>query len=70
MVVEIAWSRTADGLLSLCWIESDGPTATPPTHRGFGIRVMQNIIASQLRGEVHFDWQDQGLACKIVLLLT
>ena len=42
--VEIAWSRTADGRLSLRWIESGGPTVTPPTHRGFGTRIMENII--------------------------
>ena len=55
--VEIVWSRTADGRLGLRWIEAGGPTVTPPTHRGFGTRVMENIIAGQLRGEVHFDWR-------------
>jgi PAS domain S-box-containing protein len=65
--VEIAWSRTADRRLSLRWIESGGPTVTPPTHRGFGTSIMENIIAGQLRGEVHFDWRDQGLACEIAL---
>jgi two-component sensor histidine kinase len=68
--VEISWSRTADGRLSLRWIEAGGPTVTPPTHRGFGTRIMENIIAGQLRGEVHFDWRDQGLACEIALLLA
>jgi PAS domain S-box-containing protein len=67
--VEIAWSHTADGPLNLRWIEAGGPTVTPPTHRGFGTRVMENIIVSQLRGKVHFDWRDQGLACEIVLPL-
>jgi PAS domain S-box-containing protein len=67
--VEISWSRTADGRLSLRWIESGGPTATPPTHRGFGTRIMENMIG-QLRGEVHFDWRDQGLACEIALPLA
>jgi two-component sensor histidine kinase len=42
--VEISWSLTADGRLSLRWIESGGPTVTPPTHRGFGTRIMENII--------------------------
>ena len=65
--VEIAWSLTADGRLSLRWIESGGPTVTPPTHRGFGTRIMENIIAGQLRGEVRFDWRDQGLTCEIGL---
>jgi PAS domain S-box-containing protein len=67
--VEIVWSRTANGRLSLRWIESGGPTATPPTHRGFGTRVMENIIG-QLKGEVHFDWRDQGLACEITVPLA
>jgi PAS domain S-box-containing protein len=64
--VEIAWSLTADGRLSLRWIELGGPTVTPPTHRGFGTRIMENMIG-QLRGEVRFDWRDQGLTCEIVL---
>jgi PAS domain S-box-containing protein len=65
--VEIAWSRTADGRLSLRWVEAGGPTVTPPTHRGFGTRIMENIIAGQLRGEVRFDWRDEGLTCEIIL---
>ncbi len=67
--VEIAWSPTADGRLSVRWIELGGPTVTPPTHRGFGTRVMENIIG-QLRGEVRFDWRDQGLTCEINLPLA
>ncbi len=65
--IEIAWSLTADGRLSLRWIESGGPTVTPPTHRGFGTRIMENMIGGQLRGEVRFDWRDQGLTCEIGL---
>ena len=68
--VEITWSRTADGRLSLRWIESGGPPVTPPTRRGFGRSIMENIIAGQLRGEVRFDWRDRGLACKITLPLA
>jgi two-component sensor histidine kinase len=67
--VEIAWSLAADGWLSLRWIESGGPTVTPPTHRGFGTRIMENMIG-QLGGEVRFDWRDQGLSCEIVLPLA
>ena len=68
--VEITWSRTADGRLSLRWIETGGPPVTPPTHRGFGTRVVENIIAGQLRGEVRFDWRNQGLVCEIALPLV
>src|SRR3954468_10149995 len=67
--VEISWSPTADGRLNVRWTELGGPTVTPPTHRGFGTRVMENIIG-QLRGEVRFDWRDQGLTCEIDLPLA
>ena len=67
--VEISWTVTADGRLSLRWIESGGPAATPPTHRGFGTRIMENMIG-QLRGEVRFEWRDQGLRCEIALPLA
>jgi PAS domain S-box-containing protein len=67
--VEILWSLPADGTLSLRWIELGGPAATPPTHRGFGTRIMENMI-DQLKGEVRFDWLDQGLTCEIALPLA
>jgi PAS domain S-box-containing protein len=67
--VEILWSLPADGRLSLRWIESGGPAATPPTHRGFGTRIMENMIG-QLKGEVRFDWRGQGLTCEIDLPLA
>jgi two-component sensor histidine kinase len=68
--VEITWSLTADGRLSLRWTESGGPTVRPPTHRGFGTRIMENMIGGQLKGEVRFDWHDRGLTCEIALLLA
>ena len=68
--VEVAWSCTAEGRLTLRWIESGGPPVAPPKHRGFGTRVMENIIVGQLRGEVRFDWREQGLTCDITLQLA
>jgi PAS domain S-box-containing protein len=62
--VELSWTLTADRRLSLCWIESDGPTATTPTHRGSGTRIMEGMIG-QLGGEVRFDWRAPGLICQI-----
>jgi two-component sensor histidine kinase len=67
--VEIAWSCTANGRLNLRWTESGGPTVTPPTHVGFGTRILEKILGGQLGGRVHFDWRDQGLICEISLPL-
>ena len=62
--VEIAWSRTADGRLSLRWTESGGPTVTPPTHRGFGTRIMENMIG-QLGGKVLLIGAIKGSSAKL-----
>jgi two-component sensor histidine kinase len=68
--VEIAWTHTAGGRLSLSWTESGGPTITPPTHRGFGTRVIEKAIGGQPGGEVRLDWRATGLTCKIALWLS
>jgi hypothetical protein len=42
----------------------------PPTHRGCGTRIIENIIGGQLGGKVRFDWGDKGLTCEIALQLA
>jgi two-component sensor histidine kinase len=67
--VEITWSRTARGQVSLRWTETGGPQIAPPTHRGFGTRILENMLGGQLGAKVHFDWRAPGLTCEIALLL-
>jgi PAS domain S-box-containing protein len=67
--VEVAWSWTAGGKLSVRWTETGGPTVAPPTHRGCGTRIIENIIGGQLGAKVRFDWRAPGLTCEISLLL-
>jgi hypothetical protein len=66
--VERNWSW-AGGLLNFRWTESGGPTIAPPTHRGCGTRIIENIIGGQLGGRARFDWRARGLNCEIALLL-
>jgi PAS domain S-box-containing protein len=63
--LEIEWSCTADQGLILRWTETGGPAVTAPAHRGFGSRIMENIIEGQLGGKVCFDWHAEGLKCQI-----
>jgi PAS domain S-box-containing protein len=65
--VHVEWSRGAFGSLILRWKETNGPAVTTPSRRGFGTRVMQEMIEGQLKGEMRFDWQRQGLTCEIKL---
>jgi PAS domain S-box-containing protein len=65
--IQVTWSRAEDGRLVLRWTETGGPPVEPPTHQGFGTRVMERMIQAQLKGEMLFDWRAEGLACEIVL---
>jgi two-component sensor histidine kinase len=44
-------------------------TMSGRAQRTLGARIMENVIG-QLRGEVRFDWRENGLTCEIVLLLA
>jgi PAS domain S-box-containing protein len=68
--VHLAWRLTAivhgeDGCLDLHWRERGGPLVAPPTRRGFGSSVIRNSVERQLGGAVVFDWQVEGLVCRL-----
>jgi PAS domain S-box-containing protein len=64
--VELKWSHDANGRLHLRWTESNGPKVQEPTHKGFGGRITEQMIA-QRSGKMHFDWRAEGLVCEITL---
>jgi two-component sensor histidine kinase/CheY-like chemotaxis protein len=64
--VTVRW-EIANGRLTLRWTESKGPAVTPPSRRGFGMKIITASIAQQSGGEVSFDWRPDGLACILSL---
>jgi len=64
--VGIEWRMLHGKRLSFCWTETDGPPVKPPSHAGFGTRVMRRIC-EQLNGEINFDWREAGLICNITV---
>ena len=65
-LVDVKWLHEANGRLNLRWSETAGPTVQPPTRRGFGGRIIEQMIA-QLKGDTRFDWRPEGLICEITL---
>ncbi len=65
--IRITWSLDDAGrTLRLCWEERGGPRiAEPPSRRGFGSRVIEATIRTQLGGEVERNWKASGLACEM-----
>jgi two-component sensor histidine kinase len=69
--VDLNWAITSDlgqGTLRLIWKEVGGPPlAGPPPRRGFGSRLMDEIVRSQLGGTIDVRWESRGLCCVIAL---
>ena len=52
--------------ISLVWAETGGPPITDePVLKGFGSRLIGRSIATQLGGEIVYDWQETGLVATI-----
>jgi PAS domain S-box-containing protein len=64
--VDLQWLHAADGQLTLRWTETGGPAVEPPTRKGFGSRIIEQMMR-QLGGKVRFEWDAAGLACEITL---
>jgi len=47
------------------WRESGGPAVSPPERRGFGSRLLEQGVATELSGTVDLDYRPEGLVCTI-----
>ena len=66
--VQIGWTTVEgpDGpRLNLSWTESGGPPVKPPRHTGFGTRLIQRGLASELHGTIEVDYRETGVVCAI-----
>ena len=63
--VEITWTLAAPNLVRLVWLERNGPEVAPPLRRGFGLRLIQEGLSRELRGEVRMDYLPGGLRCEL-----
>jgi two-component sensor histidine kinase len=61
-------SRADAGCLYLVWAETGGPAIVRhPELTGFGSRLIERTVSSQLRGKLTYDWQESGLVVTIAM---
>lgn len=63
--IDITWSLV-DGTFRFCWIESGGPAVTPPTRRGFGSKLIEQIVGSYFNGTGQLDHDPGGVRFELV----
>ncbi|KAB2939998.1 MAG: PAS domain S-box protein [Hyphomicrobium sp.] len=63
--VAVSWSRTGNGSedarLHMSWIESGGPEVVPPSRRGFGHVVTEQLTARALQGKANLRFERDGV---------
>ena len=63
--VSLRWARLPDGGFELTWTESGGPTVTPPTRRGFGSTLLEQVTGRELNGECSIDYRPSGVVVRL-----
>ncbi|MBS1303410.1 HWE histidine kinase domain-containing protein [Loktanella sp. SALINAS62] len=51
--------------LSMMWQEADGPEITPPQRKGFGTRLLEDVVAHELNGEAELSYKTCGLQYRL-----
>jgi PAS domain S-box-containing protein len=70
--IAVSWRVEGDGgggappWLRLRWAEAGGPSVGgPPARQGFGSRVLEATVRTQLGGAVRLGWEPAGLVCEL-----
>jgi two-component sensor histidine kinase len=67
--VELRW-EVQDAQLNLSWRETGGPPVVPPARRGFGSRMLEQILGSDLDGQTRLEFAPDGVRCSITAALA
>ena len=54
-----------DRRLTLVWRETGGPPVSPPSRRGFGTRLIERGLASDLGGTARIEFAPEGVVCTV-----
>jgi len=60
--IHLVW-RCAGHHLHVVWTEQGGPPVREPDHKGFGSRLLERGLTSELRGDVRLDYPAEGVVC-------
>jgi two-component sensor histidine kinase/PAS domain-containing protein len=66
--VSVQWG-VQEGMLHLGWEESGGPPVAPPTQKGFGSRLLEDLLIRDLGGYTKLNYDAAGLRCNITATL-
>jgi two-component sensor histidine kinase len=63
--VRVAWRMSWPGQLHVEWREMGGPPVSTPQRRGFGSRLIEQALASDLDGDARLYFPSEGVRCSM-----
>jgi two-component sensor histidine kinase len=63
--VSVTWRTIGEDVAELHWRESDGPTVSEPGRRGFGMDLIEKVVAHELRSKVDLQFRPEGVECTL-----
>lgn len=66
--VSVRW-RVDQDMLLLDWEEKDGPPVAPPHQKGFGSRLLEQLVIHDLGGDIRLSYDISGVSCSIAAKL-
>src|SRR3984957_118192 len=66
--VTLKW-HVHEGTLHLNWEESGGPRVVPPTKKGFGSRLLEQLVVGDLGGSTKLNYDISGVRCNIAVAI-
>jgi len=67
--LDVHWTCAA-GTLDLKWAESGGPAVNAPTRRGFGSRLIEDVLAREAGWTSEIQYLREGLRCNLTIQLA
>jgi two-component sensor histidine kinase len=67
--VALRW-ETQNGVLNVNWRESGGPPVAAPSRRGFGSRLLQDVLFRDVGGQTRLEFAAGGVCCSITAALA
>ena len=67
-LVTLQWGAH-EGTLQLDWEESGGPPVARPVQKGFGSRLLEDLLIRDLGGNTKLDFDPAGVRCRITATL-
>jgi PAS domain S-box-containing protein len=71
--IAVAWNVVPENsrpVLRFTWTERGGPPVRPPARQGFGSRLLQRVLGSQLQADVHMEFDPEGLRFAMAMPLA